>query len=372
MKLGTRLSLWFGVLLIVSLALTISLAHWELVIEANDPVALATQGPEPMWLQLSEIAGRAAIPIALLGVGGWWLARRALRPVEQLAAAARRINERNLGEKLQLRGTGDELDDLIIVFNEMTTRLEHSFQRIREFTLHASHELKTPLAILRADYGELVDEPGRSEADRARFLSHLDEVLRLSRLVDSLNFLTRADAQLLVLARVDVPLDSLVREAAEDAAVLGESAFLSVHLGACPPTIVCGDRHRLRQLLLILCDNAVKYNRTGGEVRLSLENDSGMATLRVFNTGPGISPSHHPKVFERFYRGSTAVADSIEGCGLGLSIASFLTREQGGTISFSSAPEATEFVVRLPVVSRTLPNEGVCAQEAPPSTVNIN
>jgi signal transduction histidine kinase len=360
-KLGTRLALAFGATLALSILMTVMLAHWELVVEANDPVTLAAEGPEPMWLQLSEIAVRAAIPMLLLVVGGWWLIRRALRPVEELAAAARRINECNLGERLPLRGTGDELDDLINVFNEMTARLESSFQRISDFTLHASHELKTPLAILRADYGELLDEPGRPEADRTRFAGHLDEVLRLSRLVDGLNFLTRADAQLLALAREPVALDALVREAAENTAVLGEAAGLTAQLGTCPPTTVIGDRHRLRQILLILCDNAVKYNRPNGDVRLSLETDGATAVLRLSNTGPGIGASQQSKVFERFYRGDAALADSIDGCGLGLSIASLLAREHGGTLSFSSVPDATEFRLTLPVAA----GGGVTAESQP-------
>lgn len=325
-------------------------SYHELVIEPNDPVAMIEEGPEPVWWRLAEICLRAAVPLALLGLAAWWVIRKNLGPVEQLAAAWRRIEGGHFRECLPLRGTGDELDELTGVFNAMTERIDASFQRVRDFTLHASHELKTPLALLRADYGELLAEENLSGADRSRFASHLDEIERLTRLVDGLSFLARADAHLIQLKRELIAFDVLLKEAAENTTVLGESESLAVRLNSCPPLTVNGDRHRLRQLLLILCDNAVKYNWPGGEVSFALEQAGDQLLLRMANTGRGIAPSEQPRIFDRFFRGDSAREGAIEGCGLGLSVAHWIAIEHGGSLTFSSDDKLTEFQLRLPVI----------------------
>jgi signal transduction histidine kinase len=347
MSLGTRLSWWFLALLAVAVALVIVLAYREMVMEVADPAAFGEPEPEPLWWQISEVALRSLIPLALLAIGGWWLTRRALRPLQTLTDAASRIHSGNLEVRIPLTGRGDELDKLTHVINDMTTRLAQSIDRIREFTLHASHELKTPLAILRAEFGELVDDPGRSEADRERFASHLDELDRLTRIVNGLTLLTRADAQQITLEREPVALDALVREAGENTHALAEPRSLTVVMDSMAPAQIRGDRHRLRQLLLILCDNAVKYNRPGGKVSFCLTQQDGTVKVAVRNTGPGIPSAEQSRVFERFYRGSTAPSDDIEGCGLGLSIASWIAREHGGSLTFTSSPEQTEFLFSL-------------------------
>jgi signal transduction histidine kinase len=273
---------------------------------------------------------------------------RALRPLKQLTDSAQRIHSGNLQERMPLSGRGDEFDTLTQTLNEMTARLSASFERVRDFTLHASHELKTPLAILRADYEELVDDPKRSEADRARFTSHLDEIERLTRIVDGLGLLTKADAAQVTLQRESLSFDELVRDAAEDARVLAEPTHITVSCNASGPIMVQGDRHRLRQLLLILCDNAVKYNREGGSITIGLNPRGGSAVLSVKNTGPGIPPEDADHVFERFHRGEAARQMNLEGCGLGLPIALWITRAHGGSLTFTSQPDDTEFVLTLP------------------------
>jgi signal transduction histidine kinase len=195
----------------------------------------------------------------------------------------------------------------------------------------------------------MLDEPGRSHADKERFLSQLDEIERLTRIVEGLTLLSRADANQLPLSREPVALDELVREAAENAQALGEPQGIKVHLESPPEISVVADRHRLRQILLILCDNAVKYNRPGGHVSITLKAEASTASVSVKNTGPGIEAEEESRVFERFHRGSNAAALDIEGCGLGLSIALWIAQAHGGSLKFSSRPDETNFVLAMPL-----------------------
>jgi signal transduction histidine kinase len=290
-----------------------------------------------------EIAAEAVIPAALITLAGWWLARRAMRPLAQLTEAAARIDESHLQEKIVLPHADAEFVRLAEVFNAMTARLDESFQRVRQFTLYASHELKTPLSVLHAEFERMVDDPTRSEADRVLFGRNLDEIVRLTQIVDGLTFLTKADSHLIPLDRESLALQPLVQAAAEDAAVLGTDKHIQVTLERCEDVHIMGDRHRLRQLLVILCDNAIKHNRPNGTVQMSLSQDDHTAMFSIINSGPGIPPADHNRVFERFYRGSGVKADGIDGTGLGLSVAEWIATAHGGALTFRSEPERTEF-----------------------------
>ncbi len=336
---ATRLAWSFTLVMVIGLLLIAAMAYYELAVEPSDD--------EPPMQRVVEIAGAAAVCVALLSWIGWWLARRALRPAETLAGAADRIDEGNLAEKISLPGSGAEFERLADVFNRMTTRLDASFQRVKQFTLYASHELKTPLSILRAEFEHLVDDPQRSESDREHFARHLDEIERLAQIVDGLTFLAKADANLIPLAKEDVALQPLIAGALEDTAALGAALELTVSVGSNDPVVWQGDRHRLRQLLVILCDNAVKYNRPGGSIVLSLEQHADHSALRVTNTGPGIPEADQSRVFQRFYRGASGLADHLEGCGLGLCIAQWIVAGHGGLLSFTSENDRTEFVAKL-------------------------
>lgn len=347
MSVVARLTWYFAGMMALALAIIVVLTYREMVLEAADPGAYGEE-PEPLWWQFAEVLLRSLIPLVVLGAGAWWLTVRTLRPLGELTLAAQRIHEGNLQERIPVRGTGDEIDSLTETLNEMTARLAASFERVREFTLHASHELKTPLAIMRADFGELVDDPRHSEADRARFAAHLDEIERLTRIVDGLSLLTKADASQVVLQREPVNIEELVLDAAEDTRALAESQHLKVSCTTTQGVAVHGDRHRLRQLLLILCDNAVKYNREGGHVSLELSTAEHAAIIRVRNTGEEVHAEDRQHIFTRFHRGATARQMHAEGCGLGLAIATWIVRAHEGSITFTSQPDDTEFVVTLP------------------------
>ncbi|RYD27485.1 MAG: HAMP domain-containing protein [Verrucomicrobiaceae bacterium] len=335
-----RIAWNFALVFACGLMAVAAAAYFELEVEKSEG--------EPLIQGVLEIAGVAVLSVALLSGAGWWLARRALQPVERLAEAAERIHEGNLSERIELQGGGAEFEKLAEVLNDMTSRLDASFQRVRQFTLYASHELKTPLSILHLEFEKIVDDPERSESDRNYFAGHLDEISRLAQIVDGLTFLTKTDADLIPLASESVAMRPLLLSAMENTAALGAELGLEVTLDRNDEVVWRGDRHRLRQLLVILCDNAVKYNQPGGWVRISMEQHGAGSLLRVRNTGPGIPPEDHDRVFDRFYRGSGARAAGTEGCGLGLSIAKWITSAHGGILSFKSDATTTEFTVAIP------------------------
>jgi signal transduction histidine kinase len=276
--------------------------------------------------------------------------RKALAPVASLTQAAARTNDGNMREQLPRTGNGDELDRLTEVFNAMVARLDGSFQRIREFTLHASHELKTPLTVMHGELETALRE--EAGANRERLLSQLDEVQRLTKIVDGLSLLTKADAGLITLKCETLRLDELVRDSFADAQILAQPFEVKVELGRCDEISISGDRHRLRQMLLNLTDNAIKYNQPQGQVNIELLRVGHTAEFRITNTGPGIPPEIQGRVFERFFRGDTSHGNTVDGCGLGLSIVQWIVTAHGGAIQLTSQPrKLTTAVVRLPVVA---------------------
>jgi signal transduction histidine kinase len=231
----------------------------------------------------------------------------------------------------------------------MTARLDGSFQRIREFTLHASHELKTPLTIVRGEFETALSEKNFTPEQKEWLLNQIDEIERLAKIVDGLTLLTKADAGQVNLKFEPVRLDDLVRENVADAKILAQTQNIQVNLGACDELTIPGDRHRLRQLLLNLADNAIKYNCPNGSVAISLQRNNGSAELKVENSGAGLAPDLQPRVFDRFFRGDSSHSSAVDGCGLGLSIAQWIALAHRGTIEFSSEPnKRTVVTVKLP------------------------
>jgi signal transduction histidine kinase len=349
-----RLTLWYAAIMFVSLLTMGVLMHHEFAPDPPSPRAApdpAGETDENDWNELVRILFWCGIPPALLALGGgWWLMRRALSPVTALTDAAEKIHEGNLRQQLPRSGNGDELDRLTEMFNAMTARLEGSFQRIHAFTLHASHELKTPLTVLHGELETALRAGNLSAPEQERLASQLDEIQRLTKIVDGLTLLTKADAGQIALRFEPLALEEIVRDIFADAQILARSAQLSVTLASCEPAMICGDRHRLRQLLLNLTDNAVKYNQRGGKIIFTLNHDGAVAALKISNTGPGIAPEALPRVFERFFRGDPAHASAVDGCGLGLSIAQWIAAAHGGTLNLEPVPDQqTTVTLRLPL-----------------------
>jgi len=359
MTIRARLTVWYAGLMFVSLLAMSALAYYLFVAEPRGRVSRGEEAKSDLadeqddFVQIAHIVLWSGVPAALLALGGgWWLTRNALAPIAALTHAAEHLNEGSLRERLPRSGSGDELDRLTEVFNAMTARLDSSFQRVHEFTLHASHELKTPLTILRGEFETALQRDEDAPAQRSRLLSQLDEIDRLTKIVDGLTLLTKADAGQIALHREPLRLGELVRESFADAKILAQPASISVRLEPCEELTIQGDRHRLRQLLLNLTDNSIKYNHPNGATALSLQRVAGMAEFKISNTGAGLPLELQGRVFERFFRGDASHNRDIEGCGLGLSIAQWIVTAHYGAIHFASEPgRLTTVTVLLPLDS---------------------
>ena len=275
------------------------------------------------------------LPIAVVtaGVGGYVLARRALAPVDRMAERARSINAEHLNDRLPVDNPDDELGRLATVFNETLTRLESSFEQMRRFTTDASHELRTPLTAIRS-VGEVGLRGRRDEAAYREIIgSMLEEVDRLALLVDRLLTLSRADtgqAQLSV-DMVDIP--QLAEEIAEQLGVLAEEKNQSIKVQSQVVPRWIGDRVMLRQALLNLVDNAIKYSPVGGSIEILVTQSTEGTLIDVTDTGPGIPADLRSRVFDRFYRVDKARSRANGGTGLGLAIAKWAVEVNGGRLS---------------------------------------
>jgi heavy metal sensor kinase len=289
----------------------------------------------------------ALVPVGVLlaAAGGAVIARAALRPVDEMARAARRITAEALNERIAPRGAGDELDYLADTINGMLARLEGAFGQLRRFTADAAHELRTPLTILKGEI-EVALRAERTQAEYRRVLeTSLEEVDRLIRVAEDLLLLSRA-AGATGLRRDRVELEPLVLEALDAGVRLGARRGVSVSLGGMAPAAVVGDAGALGRALLNLVENAVKYTPPGGRVTLSLERGEGSARIVVEDTGIGIHPADQERIFEPFFRG----AGDKHGSGLGLAIVKGFVEANGGHVHVESLPgQGSSFVVALPL-----------------------
>jgi signal transduction histidine kinase len=350
MTIRARLILWYAGVLLSSLLLMTGIIYYEFVFE-RAKVKAAGRPPESVTEEIAEVVLYYGVPTGILTIiGGWWLLRKALAPLNQLAEAAERLQIHNLREQLPCTGNGDEVDRLSKTLNTTTARLDDAFNRIREFTLHASHELKTPLAILHGEIEAALSDPATTPAQREMFASQLDEIQRLAKIVEGLTLLAKADTGQARLAQVAVQFDELLRDSLADAEILAHSQKIAVTMLHCDAVTVRGDRHRLRQLLLNLTDNAIKYNQPNGRIDLSLTHVGDHCVLSIGNTGPGIPAAMLARVFDRFYRGDASHSSQLEGSGLGLSIAEWIVKAHGGDIQIASELEKqTTVTVTLPI-----------------------
>jgi two-component system, OmpR family, sensor kinase len=323
----------------------------------------------PAQLLVGTMVVLAPIIFVVSLLVAYFVVGNAFRPIDKLINEVEAITDgRSLHRRLPTDASNDELSRLGLTVNAMLSRLESSFSALRRFTADASHELKTPLTVLRADV-ERAMHPGTTRADKLVALEEaLQETARMSDLVDSLLTLARADEGRFDIYPQPVELEPLVREVYETAVILGEAGGLSLSMPTLENAVVMGDRTRLRQLLLNLVTNAIKYTPRGGRVELAVArrpNDE--ISISVRDTGIGISATDLPHVFDRFWRADRARSRASErgGFGLGLSISQWIVQAHGGTITVASRlGRGSIFTVVLPTAKDPSPAPERPAEES--------
>ncbi|OGB14397.1 MAG: hypothetical protein A3E23_12125 [Burkholderiales bacterium RIFCSPHIGHO2_12_FULL_65_48] len=292
------------------------------------------------------------LAIALSGLGGYLMAGRALSPIAKMTAQARVINAERLDARLPVDNPGDELGRLATTFNDLFAHLEQSFEQLQRFTADASHELRTPLAVIRS-VGEVGLGKHHDEAAYRDIVgTMLEEADRLTLLVESLLTLTRADAGRMALILRSVDLGALAGEVAAHLKVLAEEKNQILIMEPSEPVLVSADIAILRQAVVNILDNAIKYTPSGGQVTLRVARTGSEVTLEIADSGPGIPPEHHGKVFDRFYRVDAARNRAEGGFGLGLAIARQAVEIHGGRIEIAGSPDkGSVFRIVLPLLA---------------------
>jgi len=302
--------------------------------------------------------------IVAVGFGAWWVARRAVAPVQAIAAQAETISASDLHQRLRAPSSQDEIAHLTSVLNGMFDRLQRSFDQVTRFTSDASHELRTPLALMRAEAESALNARNSAPDQRELCANIIKQCLELSHIVDGLLFLSRADNRHLALEQETVDLTSLVRELREDAEILALPLNLTLQCDLLSELRVRGDRRLLSRALMNLIDNAIKYNRAGGVVIISALGHRETAVLTIRNNGDGIFGKAKEKVFDRFYRGDSLSGDVAAGHGLGLSIAREIARAHNGDVTLlRSDRQWTEFCMTLPIASDSERMQGRTSQK---------
>jgi signal transduction histidine kinase len=315
-------------------------------------VGLSTIGSTDIPRAYIIAYGGAAIVILLAGWGAWATLGLMSQRIEKISHDVAAISDgRSLHRRLSIENAGEEFERLVGTLNEMIERLETSFLGLRRFTADASHELKTPLAVLRADVERAMNEPSQTERMVA-LEEALHETTRMADLVESLLTLARADEGRFDIHREPVELKPLVDDVYETALILGEGAGVAVNLQFTADVTIMADRTRLRQLFLNLVTNAIKYTPAGGKVDIGLGLHPDNVTFAVRDTGIGIAAADVPYIFERFWRADRARSRMSErgGFGLGLAISQWIAQAHGGTLTASSRlGRGSLFTVTLPL-----------------------
>jgi heavy metal sensor kinase len=292
-----------------------------------------------------------ALPIILVfgTLGGWVLARRSLSPIGYIAVKAQSITSQNLSERLTVRGTGDEMDDLIRTINAMIARLESSFKRMAEFTADASHELKTPLCAMRGEAEVLLLKERKAEEYQEGLAHFIEQFDHLNQMINDLILLSKLDTTEVALKMAPLRLDLLIKDLCNFFQVLAEQKNIALEIGTLEEVTVIGDKIRLQQLFTNLIDNAIKYT-THGAIRVTAKKNEDAVAVKIVDTGMGIPEEEREKIFKRFYRMDKSRSRETGGVGLGLSIAEWVVHAHHGRIEVDSEiNRGSTFTVYLPL-----------------------
>jgi len=297
------------------------------------------------------------VAVCVAVTGGFVLVRRALKPVDNLSQKAAVITQHNLSERLPVVRSGDELERLSVALNLMISRLEDAIKSSKQFVADASHELRTPLAVLRGELENLAQDLQLKPHTRETLGSALEEVDRLAEIVEGLLALSRLDTGEVKSEWVRFDLAELVATTADQMNLLAEDKHIAVICDCAERVMVEGDQARLKQVVVNLLDNAIKYTPDGGRIRLKIGREEGSAVLDVVDDGIGIPPEALPHVFKRFFRvdGSRSRENGAGGAGLGLAIVKSICDAHGARLEVSSTPgQGSRFRVRQPLASEPL------------------
>jgi heavy metal sensor kinase len=329
------------------------------IIEGHPILIRVGFSEDPMWerfwqLVLGLLVG-LPLALGLAGFGGYYLARRALSPVERMARRAHEISADRLGARIDVENPHDELGLLAKAFNETLARLERSFEQLKRFTSDASHELRTPLTAIRSVGEVALQQDGDRDHYREVIGSMLEETERLSRLVESLLTISRADSGQIQLEQATIALLPLVQDASFLLDVLAEERGQTLSIDGDDSIQVKADRVILRQVVINLLDNAIKYSPRDGHISVRvLRSGSSFACVEVEDCGPGIPPEHRDKIFDRFYRIDEGRSREAGGAGLGLAIAKWGAEAHGGRVELTSSAAGCVFRIILPISPGTL------------------
>jgi two-component system, OmpR family, sensor kinase len=320
---------------------------------ANEPAGVIQVGrstdaiSQVMQAMTVILLGGGAIAVVVVLGAGYALARRALRPIEEMTELAAEIEASDLTQRIGVQRKPAEVQRLADTFDAMLARLESAFGQQRNFVMDVSHELRTPLTGLRGNLDVLLMDRNLDEQTRVQLERMSSEVARLIRLTSNLLYLAHAEAGREI-ARRPVELDELCLEVVHQARMA--QSDVNLRLAHEEHVTVPGDRDLLKQLVLNLVDNGMKYTPSGGEVVVSLFQGPEGARIVVEDNGPGIQPDQLDQIFERFYRGSNSDARSVGGAGIGLAISRWIARVHGGDITVESEiGRGSRFIVSLPL-----------------------
>jgi signal transduction histidine kinase len=364
-SIRVRLTAWYAtaltlLLIVYATATFIAVRHEfreQLDAQLHGDVAEheATLDPEArVEQQLREIlvvlVSGLPLIVVLAGLGGYTLARRALAPIDHLGTEAQRITAERLHERLSVPNEKDEVGRLAAVINDTLARLESSFDHLRRFTADASHELRTPLSVIRG-IGEMNLRETRTPADYKDAMgSMLEEVDRLTRLVETLLRLSRGDTGTVRLTRETVDLGPLTRDVVASLSILAEERQQRVTVDAQEHIHVSVDRLVLGDAIANVIDNAIKYSSAGSTIDVRVHQDGEFGAIAVTDQGPGIPAEHRERIFDRFYRIDEGRSRAMGGTGLGLAIAKWAVEINGGRISVDSADRGSVFRIVIPRV----------------------
>jgi heavy metal sensor kinase len=301
---------------------------------------------------LTLLAIGLPVAVCVAVAGGFVLVRRALEPVQRMARKAEEITLHNLSERLPAGHSGDEVEELSVSLNHMISRLQDAVDGSKQFIADASHELRTPLTVMRGELESLAQSPDLAHEMRETLGSVLEEVERLGEIVESLFALSRLDAGEAHAPWLRFDLAELAVTTAEQMSLLAEDKQVGVECVSTPGVLVEGDRARLKQVIVNLLDNAIKYTPSGGRVRLSVRREGGDAVLDVSDDGVGIPAEALPHVFKRFYRVDDSRSREQGGAGLGLAIVKSICAAHGADVEVASTPgKGSTFRIRQPLAA---------------------